>query len=342
MRPIPKILGLVAALAAFVAEAEPPAKLVLRPGDHIALVGNALPDRMQHDGHFETLVQTRFAEHQLVFRNLAAAGDEVVLRHRSENFGTPDEWLKKVQADVVLAFFGYNESFNGPTGVAKFKTDLEGYLKHLRSQDFSGKGAPRVVLFSPVANEKHQDPNFQDPAVNNANLAIYAAAIAEVALANDVQFVDLFAPSRSLYLDAAKQGRSLTVNGYLLTEAGNKALAPFLFKGLFGEAAPSKDYEKLRASINEKNAVWHSRYRTIDGYNVYGGRSALAYQPDKGGFVSDRNAPAPYVSNFKTMQQEMAVRDTMTANRDKRVWAVAKGGDIEILFQAMRTGAVAS
>jgi len=330
MRPIPKILGLVAAFAAFVANAAPPSKLDLRPGDHIALVGNALPDRMQHDGHFETLVQTKFAGQQLVFRNLAAAGDEVVLRHRSENFGTPDEWLKKVQADVVLAFFGYNESFNGPTGVAKFKTDLEGYLKHLRSQDFSGKGAPRVVLFSPVANEKHQDPNFQDPAVNNANLAIYAAAIAEVARANDVQFVDLFGPSRSLYLDAAKQGRSLTVNGYLLTEAGNKALAPLLFKGLFGEAAPSKDYEKLRASINEKNSVWHSRYRTVDGYNVYGGRSALAYQPDKGGFVSDRNAPGPYVSNFKTMQQEMAVRDTMTANRDKRVWAVAKGGDIEI------------
>ena len=330
MRPIPKILGLVAAFAAFVANAAPPSKLDLRPGDHIALVGNALPDRMQHDGHFETLVQTKFAGQQLVFRNLAAAGDEVVLRHRSENFGTPDEWLKKVQADVVLAFFGYNESFNGPTGVAKFKTDLEGYLKHLRSQDFSGKGAPRVVLFSPVANEKHQDPNFQDPAVNNANLVIYAAAIAEVARANDVQFVDIFGPSRSLYLDAAKQGRSLTVNGYLLTEAGNKALAPFLFKGLFGETAPSKDYEKLRASINEKNSVWHSRYRTVDGYNVYGGRSALAYQADKGGFVSDRNAPAPYVSNFKTMQQEMAVRDTMTANRDKRVWAVAKGGDIEI------------
>ena len=181
MRHIKILLGLVAAFAISFAHAAPPSKLDLKPGDHIALVGNALPDRMQHDGHLETLVVAKFPQHQLVVRNLAAAGDEVVTRHRSENFGTPDEWLKKTQADVVLAFFGYNESFKGPDGVAKFKADLADYLKHLRSQDYSGKGAPRVVLFSPVANEKHADPNYQDPAANNANLQLYAAAIAEVA-----------------------------------------------------------------------------------------------------------------------------------------------------------------
>ena len=27
----------------------------------------------------------------------------------------------------------------------------------------------------------------------------------------------------------------------------------------------------------EKNAEWHARYRTIDGYNVYGGRSKLEF-----------------------------------------------------------------
>ncbi len=310
--------------------APPPAKLELKPGDHVVLVGNALPDRMQHDGYFETLVVAKFPQHQLVFRNLAASGDEVVTRHRSENFGTPDEWLKKTQADVVLAFFGYNESFKGANGVAAFKTQLADYVKHLQSQDFSGKGAPRVVLFSPIANERTVDLNYPDATVNNPNLQLYTAAIAEVAQASGIQFVDLFAPSQQLYAESARQGRSLTLNGFFLTEAGDQALAPALFQSLFGEAAPKLDYEKLRAAINEKNALWHSRYRTIDGYNVYGGRSALAYQPDKGGFISDRNAPAPYVSNYKIMQEEMTVRDTMTANRDKRVWAVSKGSDIEV------------
>ena len=221
------LTGVVPALHA----APAPAKLELKPGDHVVLVGNALPDRMQHDGHFETLVVAKFPQHQLVFRNLAAAGDEVVTRHRSENFGTPDEWLKKTQADVVLAFFGYNESFKGAAGVATFKTQLADYVKHLQSENFSGKGAPRVVLFSPIANERHVDVNYPDATVNNANLQLYAAAIAEVAQAGGVQFVDLFAPSLRLYAESAKQGRSLTLNGFLLTEAGDRALAPHRPKG---------------------------------------------------------------------------------------------------------------
>jgi hypothetical protein len=63
----------------------------------------------------------------------------------------------------------------------------------------------------------------------------------------------------------------------------------------------------------------------VDGNNVYGGRSALAYQPGKGGFVTDRKPAEPYVSNFKVMQQEMTQRDVMTANRDQKVWATAEG-----------------
>jgi hypothetical protein len=82
--------------------------------------------------------------------------------------------------------------------------------------------------------------------------------------------------------------------------------------------------------VNEKNWQWHQRYRTVDGYNVYGGRSALAYQAGKGGFISDRNAPAPYISNYKVMQEEMSQRDVLTSNRDLRVWAVARDGDLKV------------
>lgn len=305
-------------------------RLQLQPGDHVALVGGALADRMQHSGYFETLVQERFADNKLVFRNLAAAGDEVVTRHRSENFGSPDDWLGRVKADVVLAFFGYNESFKGADGLPKFKADLDAWVKHVRAGNYSGKGSPRVVLFSPAANEKHQDANFPDLTPNNANIRAYAAAIAEVAKANNVSFVDVFEPSLKLFGTAAAKGQSLTINGYLLSDEGDKQLAPVMFEGLFGEKAPAGDMEKLRAAVNEKNWQWHQRYRTVDGYNVYGGRSALAYQPGKGGFISDRNAPEPYVSNYKVMQEEMSQRDVMTANRDQRVWAVAKDGDLVV------------
>ena len=67
------------------------------------------------------------------FRNLGFSGDEVATRLRSKNFGTPDEWLSglapiggyednrfdgtNTKADVIFAFFGYNESFAGEAGL---------------------------------------------------------------------------------------------------------------------------------------------------------------------------------------------------------------------------------
>ncbi len=295
--------------------------LKLQRGDHVAIVGNALADRMQHSGYFETLVQARFPEHELVFRNLAAAGDEIVTRHRSENFGSPDDWLKKVGADVVLAFFGFNESFRGRDGLDAFRRDLAAFVQHTLSQDYSGRGAPRLVLFSPIAIERHRDLDFPGGEARNALLAAYTEAMREVAAAKGIAFVDLHELSRRSYAKAATEGRSLTVNGLHLTDAGDAALAPVLFEALFREERPAGDLGRLRTAVNEKNWQWHQRYRTIDGYNVYGGRSQLNYESGPGG---------PRVSNYHVMQQEMSQRDVLTANRDRRVWAIARGGDLEV------------
>ena len=90
-----------------------------------------------------------------------------------------------------------------------------------------------------------------------------------------------------------------------LNSEGDRLLAPEIFRGIFKESAPASDVEKLRAAVVDKNEQWHHRYRTVDGYNVYGGRSAEAYQPGKGSYITDRNPPAPYVSNYQVMQQEM-------------------------------------
>ena len=302
-------------------QAQQGSKLTLKQGDHIALVGNALPDRFQHSGWLETLVHARFPDYQLVFRNLAAAGDEVVTRHRSENFGTPDDWLKRAQADVIWAFFGFNESFQGEAGLPKFKQDLDKYLKETLAKNYSDRGTVRIVLFSPIANEQHVDPSFPDPAVNNANLQLYTVAMAEVAASNRVPFINLFAPSQQLYKAAARERKSLTANGIFLTDEGDRRIAPILFEQVFGEPAPEGNYKKLRDVVNEKNAQWHGRYRTIDGYNVYGGRSQLSFPSGKDG---------PQITNYKVMQEEMGQRDVMTANRDKRIWAVARGGDLVV------------
>ncbi|MEO6436542.1 MAG: PVC-type heme-binding CxxCH protein [Tepidisphaeraceae bacterium] len=277
-----------------------PTSLQLKKGDHIAIIGNALGDRMQHHGWLETLIHARFPKHNLTFRNLAVAGDEINWRHRSENFGSPDEWLTKTKADVIFAFFGFNESFKGEAGLPAFKAELDKFLKETLAKDYSGNGPPRVVLFSPIANERAAS-------ANNSHIKLYAGAMADVAAANNVPFVDLF---------AASSGQSLTFNGLHLADHGDRILAPAIIQSLFCEPAPAGDFETLRAAVLDKNGQWHARYRTVDGYNVYGGRSKLSFPSAEKG---------KEITNFDVMQQEMAQRDVLTANRDKRVWALASG-----------------
>lgn len=321
------LLPAAAAAASIVcaATAQAQQRFELKKGDHIAILGGGVADRMQHDGWLETLITAAHPDLDLVFRNLAVAGDEVGTWHRSENFGTRDEWLGKTGADVIFAFYGFNESFRGYEGVKAFQEQLDRFLKETKSGNYSGRGEPRIVLFSPVAAERHPDGNFPDPAAINSNLHLYTAAMAETAAANGVVFVNLLEPSLAVLEDAARKGTAMTVNGIHWTADGNAALAPRAFEALFGRPAPAGDFEKLRLAILDRNWQWHQRYRTMDGYNVYGGRSRLSYEgqlPD--GRKHDK------ISNYEVMQREMSQRDVLTANRDARVHAVAKGGDLEV------------
>lgn len=282
----------------------------LRVGDHIAILGNTLADRMQHDGWLEAMLYQRFPKHNLVIRNLGFSGDELTLRLRSQSFGTPDEWLTKCKADVILAFFGYNESFAGQTGLEKFKKDLEAFIKQTLAQKYNGKSAPRLVLFSPPAFENHESPNLPDGGEINLRLALYAKAMAEVAQTNKIPFVDLFKATGPMYEKFGGPKKRLTINGVHLTEEGNQRLAAVIEKELFVDTLPALDTIKnLRKAILDKNFYWFNRYRTTDGYSIYGGRADLK-------FVRGQ-------TNREVMQREMEVLDVMTAYRDKRIWAIA-------------------
>ena len=208
-------------------------QLKLEKGDHICIVGNTLAERMQHYGWLETLIHTRFPEHELVFRNLGFSGDEIdgfknpSHRMRSMDFGTFDQWLTgsapvpqpnklstrdkepgtvsedrfkltNTKADVIFAFYGYGESFAGEAGLPAFKQNVDDFIKHTQAQKYNGKSAPKLVLFSPIAHEFINDPNLPTQAhvdATNARLKMYTAAMGEVAKANEVPFVDLFMPT---------------------------------------------------------------------------------------------------------------------------------------------------
>ncbi|PQO25255.1 hypothetical protein C5Y96_25465 [Blastopirellula marina] len=289
--------------------------LQLEKGDHISIIGNTTADRMQHHAWLETYIHATHPELNLTFRNLAFPGDELKVRPREDNFGTPDEWLAKNKTDVVFAFFGYNEALKGPQAVDGFKKDLAEVIDGMRAQKYNGKSAPKIVIFSPIAHENLYSRHLPDGSKNNPNLKLYTEAMAEVCQAKDVLFVDLFTPSQKLYADAEKP---LTMNGIHLLDHGNQAIAGVIYGQLFGKPLPdagSEEIAKLRDVILDKNYYWFSRYRVVDGYNVFGGRSKLAWFGQ---------------SNADVMLREMEIFDVMTANRDQRVWAVAQGGDLEV------------
>jgi glucose/arabinose dehydrogenase len=300
--------------------------LKLEKGDHICYIGNTLPDRMQHYGWLETMLYSRFPEMDLVVRDLGYSGDEVNHRERCDGFGTPDEWLTREKADVIFAFFGFNESFAGPKGLDKFKTEFDKFIKTTLAKNYSGKGNARLVIFSPIAAENLKDPNLPDGTALNKNIKLYADAMEQIARDNNVPFVDLFTPTQELYKNAEKP---LTVNGIHMNESGDQQLAPIIDKALFG-TAPARDsatLEKIRQAVNDKNFYFFERYRTLDGYNVYGGRSKLKYKEP---LLAKPGQPVPEISNREVMQREMQVLDVMAENRDKRVQAVAQGKDLKV------------
>ncbi|MAG55644.1 MAG: dehydrogenase [Planctomycetes bacterium] len=280
----------------------------LEKGDHICFLGNALAERMQHHGWLESRLQLRLPEPQLSFRNLGFSADALTVSQRTAGFGSWDDYLKRCQADVIFAFFGYNESFE--TETPKFRTDLAAFIAHSRKQLYNGRSAPRLVLFSPIPFEDTGDRNLPDAKVQNARLLPYVTAMGEVAKANDVPFVDLFSPMKAHLAAGSKR---LTINGLHLTDEGNRVLARVIESALLGDtkAPDAGRLTPLRKVVLDKNLRWFNRYRATDGFNVYGGRSHLK-------FVDG-------ITNRTVLQREMEILDAMCNNRDRRIWAIAQG-----------------
>src|SRR5690348_10427917 len=126
-------IGFALAAAAFSGMAGPSSadeasRLELHKGDRIILIGNTLAERMQYFGNFETLLHSRFPELELVVRDLGWSADELTLRPRSQDFQNHGHNLADHKADVILAFFGFNEAFAGQAGLAKFNSDLDKFI----------------------------------------------------------------------------------------------------------------------------------------------------------------------------------------------------------------------
>jgi lysophospholipase L1-like esterase len=282
-------------------------RLELRQGDTIVFVGNTLAERMQHFNHFETLLMTRFPELQLRVRNLAWSGDTITLQPRPLNFGDAATHLQRQKADVIFAFFGLNESFDGEAGLLRFEQDLDAYLKTHLAARYNGRTAPRLVLVSPIAHEPLERLQHVDVDARNRELERYTTAMARVASRNRVPFADLFTATREVIMSASGPA-TLTTNGIHVNETGDAVVGGQLMHALGFEpkvarkatGASLKQLEALRDDIREKNEQFFYRWRPVNAEYVVGRRVE------------------PFGS--KSFPPEMERLDRLVSDLDARIW----------------------
>ncbi len=302
----------------------------LENGDRIVFVGNNLCSRMAYFGHFETAVYQHFPDAGLTVRNMCDPGNTPGFRpHASREspwafpgaeafnpavsrnsgsqgfFPTEDEWLDTLNADVVIAFFGLNESFAGREGETNFALELDSFLRYSQQQLYNETNPPQLVLVSPLAFENSSELQLPDGVAENERLERYTKVMADIAEDNNVPFVNLYAPSKAWM----EQDERLTTDGISLNDAGYRRLANYLSEQLFGMGTSEEDPELL-ARVNEKNRFWLLDFKMPNGVHAYG-RRYNPYGPDN----------YPY--------EKEKIRQ-MTANRDSAIQAYLRGETFDL------------
>src|SRR5688572_8156402 len=192
--------------------------LEIKKGAHIILIGNNLGSRMMDFGHFETEMHLRYPDSLLYIRNMCDGGNtpgfrphsgrpspwafagaekyQTELARKSDSQGhyeTPDEWITRHKADIIIAFFGFNESFQGKEGLENYKAELDAFIKHTLSQKYNGSTPPQLAIVSPIAFEDLSDKqDLPNGKKENEHLSMYAEAMKEIAASNKVLFLDSY------------------------------------------------------------------------------------------------------------------------------------------------------
>jgi len=309
----------------------------------VILIGNNLASRMLNFGHFETEMHLRYPDSTLFIRNMADPGNTAGFRpHSSRNepwafpgaekfhqnalanksgsigfFPSEDEWLTDLEADIILAFFGYNESFQGEAGLQNYKDELHAFIEHTKSQKYNGSEAPQLALISPIAFEnlstKMDLPNGNR---ENENLALYTKAMREVAAKDSVLFVDAFNPSAKWYAITSK---NLTADGFQLNDLGYQKFGKFLADVVFGQVDQKKETNRqlVHDAVDEKNWFWHNEIKLPNGVHAWGRR----YDPF---------GPDNYPFEKEKIRQ-------MTEIRDTAIWEATKGKTMDLAAADAKT-----
>src|SRR5690606_22811690 len=230
--------------------------------------------------------------------------------HTEGHWETPDEWLTRHQPDIIIAFFGYIESFQGEPGLQRYRDELDAFIQHTKAQHYNGISPPQLVLVSPIAFQDLSDRyDLPDGKLENENLVRYTEVMKEVSNQHGIPFVDVFSTTKKWF---ARKNEELTVDGSQLNDEGYARFAKLLADEIFGKRKPADDVrrEAVHEAVMEKNWVWKQDFKMPNGVQAFGRR----YNP----FGPD-NYPA-----------EIAKIREMTAIRDQAIWKATKGETLDL------------
>src|SRR5699024_5014434 len=226
------------------------------------------------------------------------------------HYPTPDEWLKKLKTDIIIAFFGYSESFEGKSRLKTYKAELGAFIDHTLNQNYNGEHPPKLVIVSPIAFENLSDSlDLPDGKQINKNLSLYTEGMKEVVKKKNIPFVDVYTLTKEWF---ERKGEALTIDGAQLNRKGYKKFAKLLADKVFGEKNMEAEQhrELVHNMVLEKNWRWEKDYKIPNGVHAYG-RRYKPYGPDN----------YPY---------EIAKVRQMTAIRDTAIWKALKGNRMNL------------
>ncbi len=333
--------------------------LTIEKGDNIVFIGNNLCSRMSYFGHFEAALYQLYPEANLTVRNMCDPGNTAGFRPHASRpspwafpgaeaynpdlsrntgsqgfFPTEDEWLDSLNADVVIAFFGLNESYGGAAGLTNFALELDSFIRYTQQQRYNDASAPQLVLISPLAFENSTELDLPDGVAENENLERYTRAMGDIAADNGVPFIDLYHPSH----DWMAAGERLTTDGISLNDAGYRKLAAFLSGRLFG-SVPEEEDPELLARVKEKNHFWLLDFKMPNGVHAYG-RRYNPYGPDNYPYEKEKvsqltvNRDAAIRAHLRgeTYDQAAADQRTLPLPPVETNYAVEPADSVEYLY----------
>jgi lysophospholipase L1-like esterase len=236
--------------------------LRFRDGDRVVLLGATFIERAQQFGHLEAVLTGLAPGRDVTFRNLGWSGDTVFADSRGI-FDSPEQGYQRLieqinseRPSVILICYGQNEALDDSLSAEQFRSQYARLISDLQPRN------ARIVLLSPHMLFPTTPP-IPSPSRFNAELTVYAGHVRQVAVENNVGFVDLMTDFTSDVWQAARQiaaawarfppdladhpdllpavSSQWTVNGMHLTDAGYRAVAIVVANRLTGGelAAPT-------------------------------------------------------------------------------------------------------